>query len=179
MRPENAHAGVTRDQAKTTNASASGDGELLGLLENSIPSTDNRETPVPTKASNRRRKKGAAATGHPRAKGASASAFGGKEPELGTPAKNISAFGDKKPQVGKPGGGDRGGGKSVPGPEASCGGFSRGGSSPGAKGSDGCKGRNGEAESGAFGGGEADEVDVYAVLDFEATCEDRRIDGGR
>ncbi len=28
-------------------------------------------------------------------------------------------------------------------------------------------------------GGAPAAVDVYAVLDFEATCEDRRIDGGR
>ena len=41
------------------------------------------------------------------------------------------------------------------------------------------EGRNCCSESGPFGEEVADEVDVYAVLDFEATCEDRSIDGGR
>lgn len=36
-----------------------------------------------------------------------------------------------------------------------------------------------EDGTGGAGKGATVDVDVYAILDFEATCEDERIDGGR
>lgn len=189
-RPENVPAAAIPwdDQGKTTpNAGASGDRAVSpGLLQDSKPSTVRRETQVPPKRPRRRRKKGAAAAGPPQARGAGSTlAFGGKGPELGTQAESVSACGDKARGFGTPGGGGGGGGRGGGGgvlsgeQEASCGSLAKGGSSPGKKGAGGREGRTDEAESGAFGKWEADEVDVYAVLDFEATCEDRSIDGGR